>query len=132
MSYNQPSPLLPFASHHDYSEKDIESAIKTLIGRIDPFLKGGKIAIRDRINEWTFGLLSEKRQNDIFSYFKMPLIDPYSDDYILKHIEEWHKKGGRTMISIDEYESHKEHYNKYAKCGCQISIDKEFVTIAYK
>lgn len=132
MSYNQSSPLLPFASHYDYSEEDINNAVKTLIKRIDPFLKEGKIAIRDKINEWTFGLSSEQRQNDIFSYFKMPLINPYSDEYILKHVEEWHKQGGKTMISLDEYENHKEHYDKYAKCGCQISIGKEFVTIAYE
>lgn len=132
MSYNQPSPLLPFASKFDYSEEDVENAIKILIKRIDPFLKSGKIAIRDSINEWTFGLSSEQRQNDIFSYFKMPLIDPYSDDYILKHVEEWHKLGGKTMISIDEYENHKKHYDKYTDHGCQISIGKEFVTIAYE
>lgn len=132
MAYNQPSQLLPFASKFDYSKEDVENAINILIKRIEPFLNSGKKAIRDTINQWTFGLLSEQRQNDIFSYFKMPLIDPYSDEYILKNIEEWHKQGGKTMMSIDEYENHKEHYDKYTKYGCQISIGKEFVTIAYK
>lgn len=132
MSYNQPSMLLPFASKFDYSKEDVENAINILIKRIEPFLKIGKSVIRDTINEWTFGLLSEKRQNDIFSYFKMPLINPYSDEYISKQVEDWYKQSGKTMISIDEYENHKEHYDKYTKYGCQISIGKEFVTIEYE
>lgn len=132
MSYSQPSQLLPFASKFEYSEEDVESAITSLIKLIDPFFKGGKSAVRERINEWTFGLSSERKQNDIFSYFEMPLIDPYSDDYILKHVDEWHKQGGKTMISIDEYENHKNHYDKYAQHGCKISIGKEYVTIAYE
>lgn len=132
MSYNQPSMLLPFASKFDYSKEDVENAINILIKRIEPFLKIGKSVIRDTINEWTFGLLSEKRQNDIFSYFKMPLINPYSDEYISKQVEDWYKQSGKTMISIDEYENHKEHYDKYTKYGCQISIGKEFVTIEYQ
>ena len=131
MSYTQPSQLLPFASKFEYSKEDVENAINSLMTLIEPFLKSGKLAVRDRINEWTFGLSNEKRQNDIFSYFKMPLIDPYSDSYILKHVDEWHKQGGKTMISTDEYERHKEHYDKYTQHGCKINIGKEFVTIEY-
>ena len=73
----------------------------------------------------------EKKENDIYAYFGMPLIDPYSDSYILKQIEELYKQGGASMMSLDEYYNHKEHYEKYAEHGCTIDIEKEFVKISY-
>lgn len=132
MYYDQPSPLLNFASRRDYTDNDIVSAVNTLIERVDPFINGGKAAIRDTIDDWIFGLLSERIQNEIYAYFGMPLIDQYSDSYVLMKVEDWYKQGGKSSISLDEYFNHKEHYDKYTKHGCQISIGKEFVTIAYE
>lgn len=133
MAYDQSSsPLLPFASRINYSEEDITNAIGILMERIDPFIKGGKVSVRNSINDWVFGLLSEKKQNDIFAYFDMALIDPYSDNYIQKQIEEWYKQGGKSVMSIDEYKKHKIHYDKYTEYGCEIKIVNESVFISLK
>ena len=132
MSYGQPSPLLHFASHFDYTDDDIVSAVNTLMERVDPFIKGGKAAIRDTMHDWRFGLFDKQLQNEIYAYFGMPLIDPYSDSYVLKQVEEWYQQGGKSMMSLKEYYDHKEHYDKYAAQGCQIEIGKEFVTIFLK
>ena len=37
-----------------------------------------------------------------------------------------------TNCRLDEYENHKEHYDKYANYGCRIDIEKEFVKISFK
>ena len=62
----------------------------------------------------------------------MPLIDPYSDAYVIEKVEEWYKHGVKSMMTLDEYYSHKEHYDKYKDHGCQVDVGKEFVTISYK
>lgn len=62
----------------------------------------------------------------------MPLIDPYSDAYILEKVENWYKCGVQSMMTLDEYYNHQKHYDKYIEHGCQIKIGKEFVTISYR
>ena len=121
-----------FECPYDFSEDRIVDMVKSIMTNIEVFLKKGHEAVRDEIDQWISSVISEKQQNDIYAYLGMPLIDPYSDSYTLKQVEEWYKQGGKSMMSLDEYYNHKEHYDKYMEHGCQIDIGKEFVTISYK
>lgn len=131
MAYPEFSLVLCAAASRDYSETQIVEGVKSVIKGIDIYLREGKNAIRDRIDQWVFGLNSDKQKNDIYAYLNLPLIDPYSDSYILKQLNELYKQGGKSMMPLEEYYNHKEHYDKYVNYGCRIDIGMEFVTIAY-
>ena len=122
---------LCIASIKNYSEKDIIKSVKTVMNGIDIYLREGRNAIRENIDQWEFALFDEKKQNEIYAYLGLPLIDPYSDSYIIKQIENWHKQGGVSVMSLDEYYNHKDHYDKYAEKGCDITIGKDSVTISF-
>jgi hypothetical protein len=134
MAYGDlPRQLALFESAYNCSEERIVDMVKNVMNSIDVFLQKGKDAVYENINQWISTIvMDKKKENDIYAYFGMPLIDPYSDSYILKQVEEFYKHHGKSMMSLDEYYTHKEHYDKYAEHGCQIYIGKEFVTIAYK
>ena len=131
MKYQEYELVLCIASIKDYSEEEIISGVRTVMDGIAVYLREGRDAIRERINQWEFGLLDEAEQNRIYAYFGLPLIDPYSDNYILKQIEDLYKQGGHSMLTLEEYYSHQAHYDQYAAHGCRIDIGKEFVTISY-
>lgn len=130
MVYPKFTTFLHFAYKRDYTEDEIIEAVQNVMDGLENFLQRGREAIRESIDEWVFGVQNEKKQNDIYAYFGMPLIDPYSDSYILKQVEEY-KRGMKSMMALDEYNNHKEHYDKYVKLGCNIDIGKDFVTISY-
>lgn len=131
MAYSSVPRDLTFAPIADYSEEQVLDMVKNVMNSIDIFLQKGKDAVYENIYAWLYSVIDERKENDIYAYFGMPLIDPYSDSYILKQIEELYKQGGASMMSLDEYYSHKEHYDKYAEHGCTIDIGKEFVKISY-
>lgn len=133
MAYsNVPRQFAFSESPYDCSEDRIIDVVKSVMNSIEVFLQKGREAVRDEFDKWISSVISEEKKNDIYVYFGMPLIDPYSDAYILEKVEEWYKCGVKSMMSLDEYYGHKEHYDKYIEYGCQIEIGKEFVTISYK
>ena len=132
MAYGAVPRDLIFAPIADCSQDRVLDMVKNVMNSIDVFLQKGKDAVYENIDQWISSIvMDEKKENDIYAYFGMPLIDPYSDSYILKQIEELYKQGGASMMSLDEYYNHKEHYDKYAERGCTIDIGKEFVKISY-
>lgn len=130
MPYKQQTHLLYDAARFDYSEEVMVNAVRDLMQIIDPFLQRGKDAIRETIDRWVNSTMGEEKQNDIYAYFDLPLIDPYSDAYIQKQMKKY-IRGMKSMMPLEEYYSHKEHYDKYAEQGCSIDIGEEFVTISY-
>ncbi len=133
MSYSGvPRQLSLFESTYDCSEDRIVDMVKNVMNSIEVFLQNGRDAVRDEIDKWILSVISEEKKNDIYAYLGMPVIDPYSEAYILEKVEGWYKCGVKSMMSLDEYYGHKEHYDKYVEHGCQIEIGKEFVTISYK
>ena len=133
MSYSGlPKQFGLFEDPYNSSSERIVDAVKNVVNSIEVFLQNGREAVLKEFELWISSVISEKQKNDIYAYFDMPLIEPYSDAYIIEKIEEWYKCGVKSMITLDEYFNHKEHYDKYINYGCQISIGKEFVTISYE
>ena len=133
MSYSSvPRQFALFECPYDSSEDRIVDMVKNVMNSIEVFLQKGREAVRDEIDKWISSVTSEEKKNDIYAYLGMPLIDPFSDSYILEKVEEWYKCGVKSTMPLDEYYGHKEHYDKYIEHGCQIEIGKDFVTISYK
>lgn len=129
MTYPTFSSVLCSAARKEYTEAEIVNAIKLIMAEIEVYINEGKSAIRARIDQWSFGISNERRKNEIYAYFGMPLLDPYSEKYIKKHIEDWLEQGGCTMLTLDEYLKHEDCYRKYIEYGCKVDIGSEYVTI---
>ena len=62
-------------------------------------------------------MISKEKENDIYTYFGMPLINPYSKE----SQDEWvaqMSRGGITVLSMSEYLAHKEFYDAFQKYDC--------------
>ena len=94
MTYPKFSSVLYSAARKEYTEEEIVNGIKLIMDEIAIYLNEGKIAIQGNIEQWSFGVCSEKQKNEVYAYFGMSLLDPYSDEYIKKHIEDWLSQGG--------------------------------------
>ena len=132
MAYHKPSSLLPFPARRDYTEGDIDDAVALMMEWITPFLVGGKNEIRSRIDEWTFGLLDEKKKNEMLSYMGLPVIDPYCDEYIIDKVKNFYDQRSFASMPLEEYEAHKDHYDRYALYGCKVEISGGRVYISLK
>lgn len=125
MKYYEYETLLVFPNIHKYSETDIVDAVNTVITGIKPYLDNGIRHIKDHIDNWCFGVFSDKERNDVLRYFELPTMDPYSNEYMIQNIE-MIKRGGFIQISSQEYEDHRDYYDKYLKHGCYFSFDKKY------
>lgn len=116
--------LLCFAKSRDYSEQDILSALNTVFTGTQPYLAQGKAAIRKRIGQWVLGAFSDKMQTEILVYLGLPTINPYSKEHMIEQLYRT-KNGGALSFPLEEYLSHKEHYDLYAGHGGSITVDEK-------
>ena len=75
------------------------------------------IASYEHIDAWIYSVISKEKENDIYTYFGMPLINPYSKE----SQDEWvaqMSRGGITVLSMSEYLAHKEFYDAFQKYDC--------------
>ncbi len=118
--------LLQFAAKRDYSEEDMVDAVKTLMEKINIFLQRGKDAIYENIEEWIAQITSDQKKNDIYAYFGMPLMDPYTKEYQDELVEQM-RGGGMCVLTMNEYLDHKEFYDafkNYDSVNVEICIDE--------
>ncbi len=122
MKYYEYETLLCFPENRNYSESDIVDAVNTVIAGLAPYLENGKQHIKNHIDDWCFGVFDDKERNDVWSYFGLPTIDPYSIEYMIENIERI-QRGGFILISSQEYKDHKDYYDEYLNHGCYFSFD---------
>ena len=82
-------------------------------------------AIKERLNEWTFGDFDEQVKDAVQRYFGLPGIDPYSDDDQKDTAEQMKMHGGEITLSMQEYTEHKAFYDAYEQYGAQILVDEK-------
>ena len=123
---------LGFASKYEYSDKDIIEAVEKVISGLSCYIETGKYAIKDRINEWTFGDFNEKIRNDVLVYMGLDGINPYSLEYLTEKVNDL-KRGGVIILSLNEYQQHKDFYDEYNRYHCKLDIDldDQIVRITY-
>ena len=120
--------MLCFAKSRDYSQQDILDALGTVWNGIQPYLQGGKAAIRERMEDWAFGASSDRARNEILLCLGSDAIDPYSKDYLLEKVDSM-QNGGIITIPLAEYTAHKDFYDQYADYGGMITIEEASQTV---
>lgn len=123
---------LAYAESYEYSIKQIEEILYRLLEDYKAYICEGASAIKDRIDTWTFGDLSDIDRNAILRYFELPGIDPYSSEYQNEVISSM-VNGGAMNISLSEYLEHKAFYDSYQNFNAKVCIDdkRERVTIDF-
>ena len=124
---------LAYGESQEYSEKDIIEVTERVMRTYDCYISHGKNAIKEHLNEWTFGDFNEQIKSDIQLYFGLSTIDPYSKDYQVYNANQMKKNGGTIVLSIQEYLQHKEFYDSYEEYGAKIINDTniESITISF-
>jgi len=112
MAYSGVPRDLTFVPTADCSEDRIVDMVKNVINSIEIFLQEGRNAIYEHIDDWIYSVVSKEKENDIYAYFGMPLIDPYSKEYQDEQAVLM-SGGGMLCITLTEYLDHEEFYNAY-------------------
>ncbi len=116
---------LAYGESQDYSESEIIEATERVMSAYACYIAEGANAIKERLNEWTFGDLDEQVKDAVQRYFGLLGIDPYSDDYQKNTAEQMKQHGGAITLSMQEYTEHKTFYDAYVQYGAQILADEK-------
>ena len=117
--------LLIYAKKYDYKLDEIMDAIKIVCDKMQIYIKTNRSEIKSHLNEWTFGLYSEKEKNDILSCLGLPILNPYSIEYLKETANKLKKNQGCISFPFDEYYQHKDYYDEYITYGCKVVLDKK-------
>ena len=116
---------LAYGESQEYSESEIIEATERVMSAYECYITDGANAIKERLNEWTFGDFDERAKDAVQRYFGLPGVDPYSDDYQKETAEQMKMHGGAITLSMQEYTEHKAFYVEYEKYGAQILVDEK-------
>ena len=124
---------LAYGEVQEYSESEIIEATEKVLSAYACYIANGVKAIKDRLNEWTFGDLDEQVKDAVQRYFGLPGVDPYSVDYQKDTAEQLKQNGGTITLSMQEYTEHKPFYDAYEQYGAQILANEKngSVTISF-
>ena len=115
---------LAFGAMKDFSDEAILTSVHKVLGAYRVYIVGGTSAIKERIDEWTFGDLDEDVRANILCYLGITGVDPYSEAYQKDQAEKL-KHGGSLILTMQEYLEHKAFYNNYEKYNAQISVNEK-------
>ena len=123
---------LAYPESYEYTDEQITEVMHRLLEDYKVYICEGASAIKERIDSWTFGDLSEVNKDTILRYFDFPGIDPYSLEYQNEVVSQM-VNGGAMNIALSQYLEHKDFYDSYQNFDAKISInDKtEQVTIHF-
>lgn len=114
--------MLVFPDVREYSRDDILTSIDVVIDKINPYIQYGKEQIKKDIDGWAFYGLNDRDINDVLEYLNLPTVDLYSEDYMMNNIAQL-KRGGFLLLSMSEYTSHKDYYDRFSEHNCYIDVD---------
>ena len=126
MAYSGVPRDVTFSPIINCSEDKIIDMVTSVMNSIEIFLQEGKVAIRKHIDEWIYSIISKEKENDIYAYFGMPLINPYTREYQDEWVSQM-RGGGMTVITMSEYLEHKDFYDdlkKYDSVNVEICVDE--------
>ena len=113
---------LAYAESYEYSAEQIEEILYCLLEDYKVYICAGAPAIKERIDTWTFGDLSDAYRDAVLRYFELPGIDPYSSEYQNEVVSSM-DNGGAIDIPLSEYFEHKDFYDSYQTFNAKIRID---------
>ena len=115
---------IAYPETYEYTEEQIEEVLHKLLTDYHSYITVGASAIKERIDEWTFGDFSERERALILQYFGLPGIDPYSEEY-QKEKADLMSNGGMISMPLSEYLDHKDFYDNYKEYGAKIDVDEK-------
>ena len=115
---------LAYPESHEYTDEQIQEVTSRLLADYDVYIKEGAAAIKARIDNWTFGNLSDYIRDKILRYFGLKGIDQYSLEY-QGTVAERMINGGAEFIALSEYLDHKEFYDNYQNFNAKIIVDEK-------
>jgi hypothetical protein len=115
---------LAYAESYEYTEEQIQEVLSRLLDNYKVYIDEGASAIKERIDTWTFGDLSDMDRDAILRYLELSGIDPYSSEY-QKEVADRMINGGAVYISLSEYLEHKDFYDSYQNFNAKICIDEK-------
>ncbi len=123
---------LAYAESYEYTEEQIQEVLSRILDNYKVYINEGASAIKEHIDTWTFGDLSDMDRDAILRYFELSGIDGYSSEY-QKEVADRMINGGAVHISLSEYLEHKDFYDSYQNFNAKICIDEksEQVTINF-
>ncbi len=126
--------VLGGAAVNDYSPEDIAAGLRQVTDTLAPYVVGGRAEIVAHLNDF-FGNdldrwvvagreVDEHRVDGWLTYFGFPPVDPYGDAYFAYELEGFLAWQGRTRVfSMEEYEAHRDYYDRSVKEGCSLRRD---------
>lgn len=115
---------LAYGESREYSESEITEATERVLNKYERYIENGATAIKERLDEWTFGDLNEQVRDAVQRYFGVKGIDPYSNEYQAEKAEDLKNNGGAIIASLQEYNSHKDFYDSYEQYGARIVVNE--------
>ena len=124
---------LAYGESQEYTKSEIIEVTERVIRTYSCYITHGKNAIKEHLDEWTFGDFNEQTKSKVQHYFGLSTIDPYTKDCQVRTATQMKKNGGAIVLSIQEYLQHKEFYDSYEEYGAKIINDTniESVTISF-
>ena len=116
--------FITYAESYEYTEEQIQEVLSRLLDNYKVYIDEGASAIKERIDTWTFGDLSDMDRDAILRYLELSGIDPYSSEY-QKEVADRMINGGAVYISLSEYLEHKDFYDSYQNFNAKICIDEK-------
>jgi hypothetical protein len=125
--------VMAYGDIKEYSESEIRDATERVLDAYECYLSDGARAIKECLDGWTFGDLDERVRDAVQRHFGLAGIDPYSKEYQVEKSDELKRHGGAIILTLCEYNEHKDFYDSYTLLGGRITVDekKETVMISF-
>ena len=115
---------LAYGDTKEYTAEEIQSSAESVLDFYRPYWELGLPYLREKSKEWTFGDLNDALRNQILLRLGLSPIDPYSDEYQRETAEKL-RENGEEIITLEEYLSHREFYDRYRDLGAMIRIEEK-------
>ncbi len=115
---------LAYGDTKEYTLEEIQKATEKVLDFYRPYWELGLPYLREQSKAWTFGDLNEDLRNQILLRLGLSPIDPYSEEYQLETAEKL-RENGEQLITMEEYLSHQDFYDRYQKLGAKIRINEK-------
>lgn len=115
---------LAYGDTKEYTAEEIQSSAESVLDFYRPYWELGLPYLREKSKEWTFGDLNDALRNQILLRLGLSPIDPYSDEYQRETAEKL-RDNGELLITMEEYLSHQDFYDRYRELGAEIRVEEK-------
>ena len=115
---------LAYGDTKEYTMEEIQKTAEKVLDFYRPYWEQGLPFLRGKSTDWTFGDLNEVLRNQILLRLGLSPIDPYSEEYLRETAEKLRERG-EQIITLEEYLSHQDFYDRYRELGAEIRVEEK-------